>query len=305
MNEIEYSGKRNFLGLPEAYCAPELSRFQVVPVPYDLTATYRSGARFGPQAIIDASMNLELYDHELESEPARAGVATLREVPVDVDPARTQENIGTVVEGVLSRDKVPVILGGEHTVSLAAVRALAKREKFMVVSLDAHADLRDSYQGSSLSHACFLKRALEWAEGCALGVRSLSKGEAEYAAREGIRIVYAGDLVGPSKQEINLDFIPEHIYLSIDLDVLDPSIMPATGTPEPGGLDWYTMMDLLRRIIDGRRLLGFDVVELCPQPGNPAPDFTAAKLVYKVMGLALRSSANQGENRVSHGKKEI
>jgi len=304
MNEIEYSGKRNFLGLPEAYCAPELSHFHVVPVPYDLTATYRAGARFGPQAIIDASMNLELYDHELASEPARAGVATLREVPVDIDPARTQENIGTVVEGVLSREKVPVVLGGEHTVSLAAVKALARREKFMVVSLDAHADLRDSYQGSKLSHACFLRRALEWADGCALGVRSLSKGEADYAAGEGLKIIHAEKMAGPSRQEISLDFIPEHIYLSIDLDVLDPSIMPATGTPEPGGLDWYTMMDLLKRIIDGRRVLGFDVVELCPQPGNPAPDFTAAKLVYKVMGLALSSSANQGEDRVSHGKKE-
>lgn len=295
MNEIECSGKRNFLGLPEAYCAPELSRFHVVPVPYDMTATYMAGARFGPQAIIDASLNLELYDHELKSEPARAGVATLREVPVDIDPARTQENIGTVVEGVLSREKVPVILGGEHTVSLAAVKALAGREKFMVVSLDAHADLRDSYQGSRLSHACFLRRALESADGCALGVRSLSRGEAGHAAREGIKIVHAENLMGPSKQEISLDFIPEHIYLSIDLDVLDPSIMPATGTPEPGGLDWYTMMDLLKRIIDGRKVLGFDVVELCPQPGNPAPDFTAAKLVYKVMGLALSSSADQGE----------
>jgi agmatinase len=198
-----------------------------------------------------------------------------------------------------------VILGGEHTVSLGAIKALARREKFMVVSLDAHADLRDSYQGSRLSHACFLRRALESADGCALGVRSLSRGEAEYAGRQGLRIVHAENLVGPSKQEISLDFIPEHIYLSIDLDVLDPSIMPATGTPEPGGLDWYTTMHLLKRIIDGRRVLGFDVVELCPQPGNPAPDFTAAKLIYKVMGLALSSSANGGEDRVSYGKKEI
>jgi agmatinase len=132
-------------------------------------------------------------------------------------------------------------------------------------------------------------------DGCALGVRSLSRGEADYASSEGIRIVHAGEMVGPARREISLDFIPEHIYLSIDLDVLDPSIMPATGTPEPGGLDWYSTMDLLKRIIDGRRVLGFDVVELCPQPGNPAPDFTAAKLVYKVMGLALSSSANQGK----------
>ena len=305
MNEIEYSGKRNFLGLPEAYSAPDLSHFQVVPVPYDMTATYMAGARFGPQAIIDASMNLEVYDHELASEPARAGVATLRQVPVDVDPVRMQENIGLVVEGVLSREKVPVILGGEHTVGVAAVKALAKREKFMVVSLDAHADLRDSYQGSPLSHACFLRRASELADCCALGVRSLSRGEAEFAAREDLKIIHAETLVGPARQKISLDFIPEHIYLSIDLDVLDPSIMPATGTPEPGGLDWYTTIDLLKRIIDGRRVLGFDVVELCPQPGNPAPDFTAAKLIYKVMGLALASSTNQGEERVSYGKKEI
>jgi len=304
MNETESSGKRNFLGLPEAYCAPELSYFHIVPVPYDLTTTYVAGARFGPRAIIDASAALELYDHELAGEPARAGVATLREVPVDVDPRRMQENIGTVVESILSREKVPVVLGGEHTVSLASVKALAKREKFMVVSLDAHADLRDSYQGSSLSHACFLRRASELADCCAFGVRSLSKREADHAGAAGLSLIYADQLVGPGTQEISLDFIPEHIYLSIDLDVLDPSIMPATGTPEPGGLDWYTTIDLLKRIIKGRKVLGFDVVELCPQPGNPAPDFTAAKLVYKIMGLALSSCADQGEDRISHGKKE-
>jgi agmatinase len=294
MDEIECPAQRNFLGLPEAYSSSDNSYFQVVPVPFDGTSTFVPGSRWGPKAIIDASANLELYDHELDMEPAEVGIATQREVPVVVDPARMQENIEGFIEEILSRRKLPVVLGGEHTVGLAAVRALARREKFMVVSLDAHADLRDTYGGSPLSHACFLRRASELVDCCVLGVRSLSRSEVEFAGEAGIRILFADSLVAADVQEINLDFISERIYVSVDLDVLDPSIMPSTGTPEPGGFEWYSMVELLKRIIEGRDVLGFDVVELCPQPGNRAPDFVAAKLVYKLMGLILRRSANQG-----------
>jgi len=302
MSDVECPGKRNFLGLGDAYSSPERSLFNLIPVPYDATSTYRPGSRTGPQALIDASRNIEIYDHQLASEPAMVGVATLDEVPVTcADPARMVDAVEAAVAPVAARGKIPVVLGGEHSVSVGAVRALAGREKVFVVSLDAHADLRDSYQGTGFSHACFLRRAREVAGGCVLGVRSVSPEEVEYAAGSGTKVVFADQMVGPAAGKVDLDFVPETVYLSVDLDVLDPSIMPATGTPEPGGLGWYDVMDLVTRVVRGRRVVGFDVVELCPLAGNPAPDYTAAKLVYKIMGTIVKFGSRREDHRTSHG----
>jgi agmatinase len=301
--DIEFSGNRNFLGLSEVFSSPESSFFQVIPVPYDATSTYGVGSRMGPRAIIDASMNVETYDHELDMEPAQAGVFTHPELPVSVgDPIRMLDRIGSRVDEVVSRGGLPVVLGGEHTVSLGAIRALARRREFTVVSLDAHADLRDTYQDSAYSHACFLRRALESADCCAIGVRSISREEIEFAREAGVHIVFAHRLAETAG--VDFGFLPERIYVSIDIDVLDPSVMPSTGTPEPGGLSWYGTTAILESLVAGREVVGFDLVELCPQPGNYGPDFTAAKLVYRMMGLVLRSSRLQGEDWIKHGKKE-
>lgn len=303
MSEIKFSGERNFLRLPGEFSRRETSYFHIIPVPYDGTSTYMPGSRMGPAAIIDASANLETYDHDLDMEPARLGVFTHPEVRVFAnDPRRMLAEIQGPVTGVVSEGRLPVILGGEHTVGLGAVQALGPDAGFALVCLDAHGDLRDSYQGSPYSHACYLRRASEIVECCAFGVRSISREEMQYAAETGLTLVLAERLLSDGVEHIDLDFLPDSVYLSIDLDVLDPSIMPATGTPEPGGLDWYQVLDLLRRIISGRRILGFDVVELCPQPGNPAPDFTAAKLIYKVMGYIVKSSKNRGEDLIGYGK---
>jgi agmatinase len=301
--DIEFSGHRNFLGLAEAFSSPETSYFQVIPVPYDATSTYGVGSRLGPRAVIDASANLEVYDHELDMEAARAGVCTHPELQVSVgDPVRMLERIETAVADVVSRGKFPVVLGGEHTVSLGAIRALARHEDFAVVSLDAHADLRDTFQGSRYSHACFLRRAMESAECCLVGVRSISREEADFARKSGLRIYYAHRLA----TQVDTDFghLPDKIYVSIDIDVLDPSVMPSTGTPEPGGLSWYGLDAILRSLVAGRRVVGFDLVELSPQPGNHGPDFTAAKLVYRMMALVLRSLPLQGEDWIRHGQEE-
>jgi agmatinase len=306
MDDMGCPGQRNFLGLSDSLSDPETSTFHVLPVPYDATATYVPGARLGPRAIIDASANLELYDHELGFEPAAVGIATLRELPVfPGDPVRMLEEIERAVGGILAEEKIPVILGGEHTVGLGALRALATRGDFMLVCLDAHADLRDTYQGTGLSHACYLRRASELVDCCAFGVRSLSREEARYAEEAPVSLAFAWDLTGCAQKKTALDFIPDNIYLSIDIDVLDPSIIPATGTPEPGGLGWYDTLGLLDGIIRGRRVLGFDVVELCPQPGNAAPDFAAAKLVYKVMGFIVACSENRREDWTGDGKTKV
>ncbi len=285
---VEYSGQRNFLGLSDDRSSRDESYFQIIPVPYDATSTYGTGSRMGPKAMIDASVNIEIYDHELDMEPAHAGVFTHPELPVSVgDPVRMLERIDRVVEDVVSRGRFPIVFGGEHTVSLGAVRALARREKFMVVSLDAHADLRDTYQDSPYSHACFLRRAMESAECCVLGVRSISKEEMDFVREVDFPIFFADRIT--CEDAIDFGFLPDKIYLSVDIDILDPSVMPSTGTPEPGGLSWYQTTALLESLIAGRTLVGFDLVELCPQPGNHGPDFTAAKLVYRLMGLVLKS----------------
>lgn len=295
MSDIECPGAGNFLGLCASYSSPGKSRFSVLPVPYDATSSYVSGSRRGPAAILEASANIEIYDHDLDLEPAREGVYTAPEVePVADDPEATLARIRDAVRAIVTSGSMPVVLGGEHTVSLGAVRALAPDEDFFVVSLDAHADLRSSYQGTPLSHACFLRRALEVVGATALGVRSLSKEEHDFAVAEGLRLVHAEEIQEKGVAALDLNYIPRNIYISLDLDVLDPSVMPSTGTPEPGGLSWYDLIDLLKRVISGRRVLGFDVVELCPQPGNVAPDFTAAKLIYKLMGIIIEYSANGG-----------
>jgi agmatinase len=306
MDKVEGSGGRGFLGLPDAGRSGADGYFHIIPVPYDVTSTYMRGSGMGPAAIIDASAYLELYDQEFGMEPASAGVCTHQDLEIfPSDPERMLGEIERAVGEVSAASKIPVILGGEHTVSLGAVRALARGNGFTVVSLDAHADLRDAYQGSRYSHACFLRRALELVECRVLGVRSLSSEEAAYAEETGLNIVFADRIASEGVDGLDLDSIPGDVYLSLDLDVLDPSIMPATGTPEPGGLGWYQTVEILRRIISGRRVLGFDVVELCPQPGNPAPDFTAAKLIYKTMGLIINSSKNRREDWIGHGKEKV
>ena len=305
MSEMEHPGRRNFLGLADRYSSAD-SLFHLIPVPYDGSASWLSGSREGPRAIIDASAHLEIYDHDLELEPAREGIATLDEIPPAAgDPSAVIDAVEQAAARVIGRRSVPVVLGGEHTVSLGAIRALAHREEFAVVSLDAHADLRDSYQGSTLSHACVLRRASELRPCSAFGVRSVSPEEIEYAARSGTRLFFADHLRRLDVDALDLDFLPDNVYLTIDVDVLDPSIMPATGTPEPGGLGWYYLVDLVRRIVSGRRVLGFDVVELCPLAGNPAPNFAAAKLVYKTMGMIIRYSSTREGDRTRYGKEKV
>lgn len=305
MSKAECPGRRNFLGLGAEHSSPDTSLFNIIPVPYDATSTYTPGSRLGPRAIIEASRQLEAYDHELDLEPASVGVATLDDVGATVvDPAMMADQVEKAVAAVASRKRLPVVLGGEHTVSVGAVRALARpdagTDRIGVVSFDAHADLRDSYQGTRYSHACFLRRAAEVAECCVLGVRSVAREEVEFARTSGVRVFYA-DEMRRAVGRLDLDFIPKAVYVSVDVDVLDPSLMPATGTPEPGGMGWYDLIDLLTRIVSGRKVVGFDVVELCPIAGCPAPDFTAAKLVHKLMGAVVKFSSFGKDTGTRHG----
>ncbi|NPU83773.1 MAG: agmatinase [Syntrophaceae bacterium] len=284
----------NFGGLDPEFCALGQSAFVVIPVPYDLTSTYQSGSRRGPLAILEASGNMELYDEELDRETYRSGIHTAPAIEADASgPESMVLTVRERVEEVLDLEKIPVLLGGEHSVSLGAVQAVRRKYPGLsVLQLDAHADLRDAYQGTPFSHACIARRIVELCPLVQAGIRSMSAPEALYLKDSGIRS-FSADFVMAGEE--NLDRISEllegDLYITVDLDALDPAFMPATGTPEPGGIDWRALTGLLRRVSRRARIRGFDVVELSPLPGLVAPDFLAAKLVYRMMGYAGLTAA--------------
>ncbi len=283
----------NFGGIDPEYAAIESADFVVVPVPYDLTTTYQGGARKGPAAIIEASCNMELYDEELDREIYRSGIHTLPPLEaVASGPEGMLERVEEAVSGVLDLEKIPVLLGGEHSITLGAVRAVRKRyPKLSVLHLDAHADMRESYQGSPFSHACVGRRMSELCPVVQAGIRSMSAEEAAFIRKRGTPVFSAATIrkdrtwVGKLLRHLSRD-----VFISVDLDALDPSVMPATGTPEPGGLAWHDVLEVIRETCRKRHVVGFDVVELAPIPGMVAPDFLAARLVYRMMGYVSKKS---------------
>ncbi len=278
----------NFLRLPEEYSTYESSRVVILPVPYEGTTTYRAGTRHGPEAIISASQNLELYDEELKKETHKIGIHTFDELEPLSSPEAMVNRVEEVAEKLLKDGKFVVMLGGEHTLSLGMVRALKRRHPSLsVLSLDAHADLRDSYSGTPFSHACVTRRISEIVPVVEVGVRSLSGEEASFIEEKGVAVYGPKEMEGKTEEIISR--LSKEIYVTIDLDVLDPSMMPSVGTPEPGGLLWCETLAFLREIANNKKVIGFDTVELCPIPGNPAPDFTAAKLIYRFLGYLFSS----------------
>jgi len=263
------------------------AKFVVIPVPYDLTSTYQSGSRRGPGAILDASANMELYDEELRKETYLAGIHTLLPLAADArGPEAMVASVNEQITHVLAQGKIPVMLGGEHSISFGAVQAM--REKYptlSVLQLDAHADLRDSYQGSPYSHAAVARRIAEICPLVQVGIRSLSAEEAVFMSTGTVRILTVDFIrADDGWRKKVLEYLSGDVYVTIDLDVFDPAIMPSTGTPEPDGLAWRDVLILLKELSRRCRIRGFDVVELAPIPGLVAPDFLAAKLIYRLMG---------------------
>ncbi len=284
------SPPRNFAGLAPPYSELEGARVVVLPVPYDGTAEWHGGAREAPRAIIDASAYLEMYDIELDREIYPVGIYTRPELaPAMDDPEAMCERVYWAIREVLAGGRLPVMLGGEHTLTLGAVRACQeKHPNLSVLQLDAHADLRDSYLGARVSQATVMRRVAELRPVVPVGVRSLSLEEKQYLDAAGIRPFYASELIlGRADYGRIVDALSPEVYITIDIDVLDPAVMPAVGTPEPGGLGWYELLGILRLVARGRRVVGFDLVELCPPQGPDACAFLAAKLVYKLIGYIL------------------
>lgn len=280
----------NFGALPEEHSRYETSRAVIFPIPLERTTTYEIGTRNGPAAIVRASQNLELYDEELDTEPFKEiGIHTLP--PIDTMDGTLDEvlaEIFTAQCALLDDDKLPVALGGEHSLTPPLISAVGKKyQNLSVLHLGAHASLRDEYQGNPSSHACTMRRVLEVCPAVQVGIRSLSAEEARVIPQLSTKIYWAKDVARlPLKSWVAkvLDDLNPNVYVTIDVDGFDPSIIPATGSPQPGGLDWYQVTALLRAVASHKKIIGLDVVELLPQPGHHASDFLAAKLVYKCLG---------------------
>ena len=278
----------SFGDIPPEYRRTDQARVVVLPVPYDRTSTWIKGADRGPQAIIEASANLELYDIETDSQVFLDGIVTDAPIEGDLAPEDMVAAVRQRVETHLANQKFTVVVGGEHSVSIGAVQAHAGAYPGMtVLQLDAHADLRDKYQGSKYNHACVMARVKELCPVVQVGIRSMDVSEKQ--AIEEDRCFRAEEIHG-STTWINqvASRLGKEVYITIDLDVFDPSIMPSTGTPEPGGLLWYEVLALLKTVTRRTTVVGFDVVELCPTETNRAPDFLAAKLIYKLLSYRFR-----------------
>jgi agmatinase len=271
---------------------PERAKVLILPVPYDGTTTYRPGTRQGPSAILQASKHLELFDDETGQEVYRVGIATLEEMEVDVsNPEAMVAKVESLGEKILDGGFFPLMLGGEHLLSLGMIQAVASRMKDLsILQLDAHTDLRETYQGTAHSNACVMRLASRHGALVPVGIRSLTAEENRWTEEHGLRIFYASDIYNQSDwQEKVVAQLHPHVYITIDLDVFDPAVMPAVGTPEPGGLHWYEVLKLLRSVCQDRKVVGADIMELCPQPGNIAPDFFAAKLAYKLLAYRFEN----------------
>jgi len=296
---------RNFLGLDPEDCDPRRSAVLILPVPYEATVSYGSGTRRGPQAIVDASGTVELYDHEHGDEPYRIGVATLDPVPLTAaGPEAAMRELRRAYAKVLDRRKFVVMLGGEHSVSSPpilehAARIKAKGRRLSVLQLDAHGDLRDSWEGTKFSHACAMRRVVDAADLVQVGIRAIAREEKAVMRRYGVTTVFAEEMDGNEAWiDRAIGALGRDVYLTIDIDYFDPSLVPSTGTPEPGGGTWHPTMRLLERLFRTRHVVAADVVELAPIPGLTAPDFLAAKLVYKLIGCHARSRRGAGRSSV-------
>ncbi len=270
-------------GLPEEFTRYHSSDIIVIPVPYDKTSTWIKGADKGPEALLAASENMELFDIETETEVFRRGIHTFDPVTTQNDPEFLAGMVKKSVSGCLMDKKTPVIIGGEHSVSIGAFQAFSEFfENLTILQLDAHADLRRSYEGSEYNHACVMSRAKELAPVIQVGIRSMCVEENEEVDRG--RIIYAHEMDDnfPWIDKV-LSLLTKNVYLTIDLDVFDPSAVPATGTPEPGGPGYYVILHLLKKVIMQSNLVGFDIVELCPIENQKASEFLASKLLYQIL----------------------
>jgi agmatinase len=293
----EPEAPRNFGGLEPRFAALETARVVVLPVPYDRTASYMKGTAGGPQAAIEASRHMELYDDELELEPHVIGIHTASPVSGNDDPPEVMAGkVEKAVAGILAGGRLPAVLGGEHSVAIGAIRACLERHpRLSILQFDAHGDLRDTFEGSPYNHACVMRRFAGDVPTLQVGIRSISREEADFIRQRRLMVVGAqGFIADPAAALALVDRLTEEIYVTFDVDYFDPAIMPATGTPEPGGPGWYPTLAFLREVFRRKTVVGLDINELRPLADDVAPDFLAAKLLYKMIAYRFFEDGGRG-----------
>lgn len=277
----------NFLGLPPKYSDPKKARYAILPLPYDGTVSYQTGTRNGPRAIITASQQVELFDEEYAKEFTAAGIMTCEPVaPEMAGPKEMHESVYQAARQVLAKKKFLIALGGEHSLTSGLVRAVKQKQKNLsVLQIDAHADLRAEYEGTPYSHASVMRRVVEMGIPIvAVGIRNYSLGEHQFMKKHGIKPVSVREVRTNADwlQQV-VERLTDNVYVTIDIDGFDPAYAPGTGTPEPGGLDWFQVNDLLKATAMFKNIVAADVVEVLPQPGTAQTEFLAAKLIYKLI----------------------
>lgn len=283
---------QTYAGIPAKYAAYDSAEVLLTSIPFDGTSTWGKGADLGFKAFLDASANMELYDIETQSEPYKRGV--FLEKPLKVKKSTPEEMVEIVYKTTIQQlksGKLPTFFGGEHSISIGVLRAFAQKHKNLtVVQLDAHTDLRQEYMGTKFNHACALAEAQKYTNLIQVGIRSMDSSEKKYLQRE--KVYFAHQIMDNDYwMEESLKKMTDKVYITLDLDVFDSSLMPSTGTPEPGGMHWYQVLQYLRMIFLRKKVMGFDIVELAPNPHNQAPDFLAAKLYYKMLAYYFERAA--------------
>jgi len=295
LSHLSWELPHTFLGLDEAASDFEAASAVLLPVPYEATTSYGGGTQAGPGAIVEASRYMELYDQELDGDPSTIGVHTLPALELTRDGAgaamaELERSYAEVAR--VCGDRFLIMLGGEHAVSAPAIRAQAalRDDRLTVLQFDAHADLRDEFEGSRHSHACAMARVLDVADVVGVGIRAVSEEEVRVArSNDGVTLVWADDMwEDDAWMDRAMEALGEQVYITFDVDYFDASLVPSTGTPEPGGGDWSRTLRFLRRVFAERTVVAADVVELAPTPGLHAPDFLVAKLVYKMLGYRFQ-----------------
>ncbi|MCX7845118.1 MAG: agmatinase [Dictyoglomaceae bacterium] len=277
----------SFAGLPNI--SMEEAQIIIIPISYEVTTSYKKGTKEGPMAILNSSYNLELYEEELDTIPAEIGVYTYPEPLLPIgDLKLSLEYIKEITNKIIESKKFPIFLGGEHTITIGILSAYIEKfyNQISILHLDAHCDLRKEYEGTSYHHACALRIAGEKVPLVQVGIRSLSMEEREFINKKENLKIFWNWMIKKNNNWIEevLSSLKDEVYITLDLDVFDPSVMPSVGTPEPGGLDWWDVLELLKRVFEYKKVLGIDIVELSPIPGLIFPDYLTSRLIYKIIG---------------------
>jgi agmatinase len=280
---------KTYAGIPEKYAKSETSKIVLIPVPYDGTSTWQKGAHKGPEAFLHASENMEVYDIETDSEVYKNGIFLAEPIEVNTTPEIMVNTVHETVKTYINKNKFVTLIGGEHSVSIGTIRAFNECfDNLTVLQIDAHADLRKEYEGSSCNHACAVYEASQNTNLIQVGIRSMDK--IEKTVMDLDKVFFAHDiLMDDFWMENAMDLMTDNVFITFDLDAFDPSIMPSTGTPEPGGLLWYETLEFLKKVFEEKNVVGFDIMELCPNDYDKSSDFLAAKLYYKMLSYKFNN----------------